>query len=298
METINGIATAAAKAVWGENTTDGKEPVSGQQGDTSVGEPFDKGNAEEPQSTTSTIGQTGTHTDTSKSTSGEYPDRTAGTSTTGASTSSTGDNSKPAEFAKSTGTAAESSDVPDNKQTELKSKDTPADTSKGQNDVRDPEDPQTNPKNNPTDVDNTEEGINKGQKLDGAGPKPLTEVAKEHGGDAGNSATKSTSGEGESKEAAGDSDDPNDPRAPSKGEGTGEKYVKSSGLHADGGDFDATNPGAGREADRLLEEKGIHVDKGDPKGPSTDDTTTSSTGAEDKEKKSLKDKIKDKLHRH
>ena len=37
----------------------------------------------------------------------------------------------------------------------------------------------------------------------------------------------------------------------SHGEGTGEKYVKSSGLAADGGDFDAANPGAGKEADRM-----------------------------------------------
>ena len=33
-------------------------------------------------------------------------------------------------------------------------------------------------------------------------------------------------------------------------EGTGEQYVKSTGLAADGGDFDAAKPGAGREADR------------------------------------------------
>ena len=35
-----------------------------------------------------------------------------------------------------------------------------------------------------------------------------------------------------------------------KSEGTGEQWVKTSGLAADGGDFDATKPGAGREADR------------------------------------------------
>lgn len=34
------------------------------------------------------------------------------------------------------------------------------------------------------------------------------------------------------------------------GEGTGEQWVKSSGMKADGGDFDASAPGAGREADR------------------------------------------------
>lgn len=32
--------------------------------------------------------------------------------------------------------------------------------------------------------------------------------------------------------------------------GTGEKYVKSTGLAAEGGDFDAAAPGAGKEADR------------------------------------------------
>ena len=32
--------------------------------------------------------------------------------------------------------------------------------------------------------------------------------------------------------------------------GTGDMYVKSSGMTADGGDFDATRPGAGREANR------------------------------------------------
>lgn len=36
----------------------------------------------------------------------------------------------------------------------------------------------------------------------------------------------------------------------SQGEGTGEQWVKSSGMKADGGDFDAAAPGAGREADR------------------------------------------------
>ncbi|KAI4129356.1 MAG: hypothetical protein LQ347_003814, partial [Umbilicaria vellea] len=33
------------------------------------------------------------------------------------------------------------------------------------------------------------------------------------------------------------------------GQGTGERWVKSTGMAADGGDFDAAKPGAGREAD-------------------------------------------------
>jgi hypothetical protein len=36
----------------------------------------------------------------------------------------------------------------------------------------------------------------------------------------------------------------------SVGTGTGEQYVKSTGFKGDGGDVDAKNPGAGREADR------------------------------------------------
>lgn len=66
METINSMASTAAKVIWGEsdnnnnstttdttstneavkmnNETQGQEPVSGKLGDTSKGEPFDAGN--------------------------------------------------------------------------------------------------------------------------------------------------------------------------------------------------------------------------------------------------------------
>ena len=44
----------------------------------------------------------------------------------------------------------------------------------------------------------------------------------------------------------------------SKEPGTGEQYVKSSGVAAEGGDFDATKPGAGREADRMSIISSIH----------------------------------------
>jgi hypothetical protein len=98
--------------------------------------------------------------------------------------------------------------------------------------------------------------------------------------------------------------------------GTGEQYIKSSGLAADGGDFDATKPGAGREAYRtlqklsrtlskadmvagLLEERGIKKDPAVHAGEPTTTTTStmhdSNTGG-DKEKEKLGDKIKNKLH--
>jgi len=43
-----------------------------------------------------------------------------------------------------------------------------------------------------------------------------------------------------------------------KNEGLGHLWVKSTGTAADGGDFDASKPGAGREADRLLDQAGVH----------------------------------------
>lgn len=116
--------------------------------------------------------------------------------------------------------------------------------------MRQPDDPQTNPKSAPTDVDDTGSGPNEAQKLDGPGPRPIDEVAKEHGGDAGKS-TSSVDNSASGATGTSSKDDKEDgPNAKSKSEGTGEKYVKSSGLKADGGDFDVSQPGAGREADR------------------------------------------------
>jgi len=43
MDTINTMATAAAKAVWGENAWK-EEPVNGQTGNVAKGEPYDAGN--------------------------------------------------------------------------------------------------------------------------------------------------------------------------------------------------------------------------------------------------------------
>jgi len=45
METINNMALAASRAVWGPGETATKEePISGVQGDTAKGEPYDAGN--------------------------------------------------------------------------------------------------------------------------------------------------------------------------------------------------------------------------------------------------------------
>ncbi|EAQ91375.1 predicted protein [Chaetomium globosum CBS 148.51] len=88
--------------------------------------------------------------------------------------------------------------------------------------------------------------------------------------------------------------------ATDNGMGMGEEYVKSSGLAADGGDFDASRPGAGREADRLLEEKGVHPPATTHRGTDTSSGSHGSHGHGEnggKEKLGLKDKIKAKLHK-
>jgi hypothetical protein len=60
METVNNLASAASRAIWGErnganaaqtngdvkgNETKGREPVSGETGNVKAGEPYDNGNA-------------------------------------------------------------------------------------------------------------------------------------------------------------------------------------------------------------------------------------------------------------
>ncbi|KAI2470598.1 hypothetical protein F4781DRAFT_389934 [Annulohypoxylon bovei var. microspora] len=274
METVNNMASAAAKAVWGESKQNGEEPISGQTGDTSKGEPYDAGNIEDPKAQAAKL-ETSDH-------------QTNGTTDTSA-----------AEFSKETGTAAEADDTPDNPSTDLKATSGPKDNAKRQDDVRDPADPHTNPKAAPTDVNDADDGPNEAQKLDGPGPKPLEEVARQHGGNAGVSdegVGKSLPGEDSAKTKEGvaeEEEEEDGPNAKSTGEGTGEQYVKSSGLKADGGDFDAMKPGAGREADRLMDEKGIHTV---PNGDSGD--ASGHGDKKDKEKKSIGQKIKDKLHRH
>lgn len=56
METISNLAGAASNAIWGTtgtSTQDTQEPVSGKQGAGTTAEPFDKGNEENTDSTSS-----------------------------------------------------------------------------------------------------------------------------------------------------------------------------------------------------------------------------------------------------
>jgi hypothetical protein len=107
---------------------------------------------------------------------------------------------------------------------------------------------------------------------------------------------------------------------PHKGdsEGTGEKVVRVDGTLAQGVDgdnvFDATKPGAGREADRtltqkithtlskadmiagLLEQQGVKRTGGAPPAAEPAEGATGATGASKEDKPSMGQKIKEKLH--
>ncbi|KAM3462772.1 hypothetical protein MY5147_005690 [Beauveria neobassiana] len=146
--------------------------------------------------------------------------------------------------------------------------------------------------------------------VSGPGPRDLSTVAREHGGDAGShrgSETTSTSS-GNKQSDSGVGAGGNLPADRSQEKGTGEEYVKSSGLQADGGDFDATRPGAGREADRLMEQKGITTAAGagasggaavaKGKDGAEHKARGNSGSGDSKEKHGLVDKIKEKLHKH
>ena len=116
-------------------------------------------------------------------------------------------------------------------------------------------------------------------KITGPGPRPLEDLAREHGGDAGALSSETArdqkvkggllgdeegvsagAGAGHATATAGGVETDRRDSAKSLGGeekvgenekgGSGEEYIKSSGLAADGGDFDAARAGAGREADR------------------------------------------------
>jgi len=120
------------------------------------------------------------------------------------------------------------------------------------------------------------------------------EPLKMHGDSAKGSEDKAeeveskSEGEGEKKRSDSVAHEGGDPHGSSKG--TGQEVVKASGMAADGGDFDATKPGAGSEANRLLEEKGVHKTGGNTGPPETGNDDTAAP------KVSKLDKLKEKLH--
>jgi hypothetical protein len=276
MDTINNLTATASKAIWGENETGNREPVSGVKGDTAHGEPYDAGNLETPQQEKAAENYSyGKH--------GE--ERTPGLEREDPTP-------KPVEIST---TASSAVPAPAPVAAPNHSKDTTAD----QNDTRAPEQADKGNKDL-HDVDDTSKGTD--AKIgEGPGPRPIDKLAKEHGGDAGNAPVEGQSSKpNEVGSGAGESSNSeNQPHDPKEDE-----YITASGFAADGGDFDASKPGAGREADRLMEQKGVHLGEGSSSEPTShteshsSDKHHGSSHESKKDKPSLGERIKAKLHKH
>ncbi|KAF1962318.1 hypothetical protein CC80DRAFT_542634 [Byssothecium circinans] len=315
METINNVVNSASKAIWGDqntatttgNETGGKEPVSGLQGKGTPTEPYDQGNAatpNEPVGKTDPFNSTSTtkaendlpkpaSTETPKTTSTDLPIHTKSDGTSkphipiNPTSAATGGEPKPLQNTEGTGVtgttqkfAPKGGDV-----IPSESSSNPgaapasgaAPTTKQQGADRPSEGPTDKKEDSPDDI------LKKRDPNDHSG-----EPMKMHNGPD----TKVPTTQEERRESK--VGNPGGQHHGEEPKGTGEQWTKTSGLQADGGDFDATKPGAGKEADRLLEEKGIHRD-GKGNMDSTPPASTGS-GSADKEKVSKMEKIKEKLH--
>lgn len=352
METITSAATnaatAASKAIWGEQTatqqneTGGKEPISGETGKGTPNEPYDQGNSDNATSpeTTNTLTSQSNDTNTPNTDSKDTPDVFKNTNTF-----TTVDKDTPSHsYDKDTPSHSN-----DKNPFPADSKDTPSTTMSSHTPI--------NPNSAATGggVDPLRTTEKTGVIGDHTGDAPKTDTfspterssnpgaapasgaapfAKHQGADmpteepsheqVGAISSKTDDAEeimkrrdpndhsGEPMHMHGGDDDhgwkdrrtsivgnPGGQEHGKEPKGTGEIHVKSSGLAAHGGDFDATKPGAGKEAYRLLEESGIKKDTTTSAAePSTTTSTTqhdTSPGG-DKEKEKLGDKIKNKLH--
>ena len=216
METVSNLTSAASRAIWGDpKTIEGEEPRSGETGDVSAGEPYDKGNLGRSQEKSKQLPFT-----FSKPPTKSDPISSEAISTTTHSTnpviSSTAPIRTEHETSK-TGVSSLSGTTSSNHTSST------GPTSVGA--LFAAQDTTKQGANKTTELPNSYEHASK-VDTSGAGSKPLSERTNRAG----------VGGNGAQKE--------------SMGEATGEKYVRSSGMMANGGAFDATNPGAGKEADR------------------------------------------------
>ena len=305
METVNNLTSAASRLIWGEQTktseneTQGKEPLSGEVGNTAKGEPYDKGNAGKafysphlhngPEAHYSGVTDTSTTEPTSTSTT-----EASSIPTTEPTSTSTSTGLESSSRSGATETGITPTTEPSSTSTGLQS--TGLQSSSGSGATETGRTPATGPIRPEHDTDKTgvtsvhhptsatstdkptssndasasvgaapESGSAVKQKQQGA-DRPLDEpgsreserikaskkeaegVANDERSDLGPIPFREKAKAGDV--SAGGEDD--GPQKESHGTGTGEQYVMTSGMKADGGDFDASKPGAGREADRML----------------------------------------------
>jgi len=279
METINNLATTASKAIWGDKETEtsqtGPEPVAGEQGKGTTTDPYDHGNAEEkeiPKDNVDNVAKDNENLTTEPKMSSDP------------TTSSKDFNNPPTS---GTDTSAENrpgpSDATSGPETgDPKSAQQP--THKQQGADKPGEEPSDSPSGikMPHSDKEREELMQKGEFPHDPNDHSGEPMKMHDGAEAG----KKQRSDSVAQEGGA-------PHGSSKGTGT--EYVKSSGLAADGGDFDVTKPGAGMEATRLMEEKGIHKTGDNHGAPAATDEVDSKDAAAGP-KVSKIDKIKEKLH--
>ncbi|KAF5877162.1 putative glycine-rich cell wall structural protein 1 protein [Botrytis fragariae] len=304
METVNNIAAAASKVIWGEpqETTDaanativpetkGTEPISGELGDTKKGEPYDLGNADST-STQNTLSST-----------------TDGTASTFTPTDST-TLSPPGLAAKPLDSSSTVSPTPDSVSrtlaethiAPLSSPDSsnPFDSTTSSSFKPTSEKPREIPLPSvpSTELPSSTTSATENKALD---PAPLSSLTTEAPNPTGKpiesskpSSTANAQGVPTDLQPLGSESSSEKQDA----QGTGEKHIKSSGLVAEGGDFDAARPGAGREADRLLGKEGSAGAVGASGGSAVGSEEEHGEGKKEGKLTHLKEKIKEKLHKH
>jgi len=264
METISNLATSASNTLFGQNSKDvsGHEPVSGEQGRGTREDPYDHGNEEVPQK------QPETHADARD-----------GPSEAASGRDETGDPNSAQQPALQN---QKEGNIPDKEQQGAKK---PNEEPKDGNDFQ---------SKLPHSDEEREKMMEKGDfphdPNDHSG-EPLHMHGE--GGEKNKKEDDVSEDKAKTERSKSVAQEGGDPHGEKKGTGT--EYVKSSGMAADGGDFDASNPGAGVEATRLLEEKGIHKSE-DNKGPPQDLGDDNAGGSQDAAKGSKLGKIKEKLH--
>ncbi|KAF7943638.1 uncharacterized protein EAE97_005709 [Botrytis byssoidea] len=329
METVNSIAAAASKVIWGEpqETTDaanativpetkGTEPISGELGDTKKGEPYDLGNADSTSTqktlSSTTDGATSTFTPTDSTTLSPpglaaKPLESSSTSTsvspTPDSVSHTLAETHIAPLSDSTSTPSTSTPIKVTSEKPLISEhinpNLPEPSAAAEKSLSSSI-PSTNIPSSTTATSTTSNTVD---------PAPLSRLAVETPNPTGKpSSTANAQGVPTDLQPLGSkssSEKPETSTSESTGtatsSGTGEKHIKSSGLVAEGGDFDATRPGAGKGADRLLGKDGKSTVGGNTEMGSEEERDHEHEHGEGKKEGKLthlKEKIKEKLHKH
>jgi len=281
--------SGVSKAIFGEGGSGSKteEPISGQQGEGSVNEPYDKGNEENKNS--EDISTKDMATSNTEPTPPTDPQGNAPTNT---------EHSVPAEQKESESQEntnnpdvkdSQSSTQPEGNQNQISTEDTDKSSSEDKSSAQPVDNPSESKKDdNGLKMPHTDE---EREKLMMSGNFPHDpndhsgEPLKMHGGE---TVKKDDEKKDRSASVAQEGGNPH-----GKQMGTGEQYVKASGVAADGGDFDAANAGAGAEATRLMEEKGIKPSGNTAPSQQEADTSTPGDGPGGGSKL---EKIKEKLH--